>query len=134
MSWSKLAPDVRIVGMGVSRSMVRPLFPEEDEQARSRWAVKLIPDEDVGKTRAFFADLAVAQDGWTVGLSGWVLLEFRSKKMLKGLGEEKLQGIYGPWAEGATYSFLRHEGEALISRTTGCLLELPAAPPDLEVG
>lgn len=115
--------------MGISRSMVRPLFDGEDEGPHTWWMVEPIQDEDLGKSQAFFADLAVVEDGWTVGISGWVVVEFRTKKLLKGIHQENLESVYASWAGSAIYSFMRHEGTALISRTTGCGIDLPTGPP-----
>lgn len=120
---------MRITGMGITRSMVRPLFPGEDEESRARWTIELIPDQDGGRARAFFADLSIVEEGWTLGLSGWVVVEFRTKKLVRGLPEGRLESVYGPWVEDAIYSFIRYEGRALASRTTGCGIELPTVPP-----
>ena len=105
------------------------MFSGEADEEQISWVMELASNEDAEKQVIVFGDLSIVQAGWTLGLSGWVGLLFRSRKALKAIPSADFEETFCEWAEDALYAHLRTEGAALIPRATGCGIEVPISTP-----
>lgn len=95
------------------------------------------PGEEPARTRlSVFGDLQVIQDGWFIGVTGVVRLDFRGSQVPRVTSQAEADEavlIYGPWVAHVLYDVVAAKARALAVQSFTMDMDIPVLTPDYEI-